>query len=325
MRKVFWGGEAWVLIGLFLVVIAANRMWMGTTDTQAYLEFFDEFESFEVAVRRFEPGFVLVASQLKFFNVAGFYFLLVIASIGIGLKIFAIRMYAPFAALSLAVYLSKYFVLQDMVQIRAGVATAIFLLSIKYIKKRNFIAFSLSIAFACLFHYSALIYIIIYFISSNRLTIRLLFFVMIGVLLINYFYGLNIFFINLAANYFNKVKINMELISILDPMEFKNLNIELILNCIIFSLFLYYSKLLAFKYQYFEIWFKSYSLGIFFSLFFLQFPVFSFRISEMLLVTSIFIFPLIIVLFRDRIIGYGVFWLLNFAIGYNYYIKQEMF
>lgn len=94
-----------------------------------------------------EPTFEII-SYLTNFNERIVFFIYALA---VSIKFLAIRQISKFPFLSIFTYISLYFVLLEMTQIRAGVAIGIFLLSIKDIYNRNLINFSLKIIAATLF------------------------------------------------------------------------------------------------------------------------------------------------------------------------------
>lgn len=316
------------LILIFLctifIVIASNRFWMSTSDTEAYLEFFEQFDDFWLGVLRFEPAFSLLTYSIKALYDSSYFYLFVIASIGVGLKFIAIRLYAPYAFLSLLLYFSKYFLLQDMIQIRAGVASAIFLLSIKHIQNRNFWLYTLYIFLASMFHFSAAFCIILYFICNKRLNLNVLIIVGIALLTVVKGFELNAYLIQYASDYFDKIQIYMESKNQGIEPEVNIMSVEFFMNCSLFAVFYFLRTKLIFRYPYYDIWLKSFGLSLFMSIAFSDFPVFSLRISELFGVVSILLFPLIIDSFKERLNGYAVYFLLIFALTYNFYFKQGM-
>lgn len=70
---------------------------------------------------------------------------IIYAFIGVFLKLRAIAILSNFIFLSLAIYVSEYYILQEMTQIRAGIAGGLFLLSIKPLYNKKWINFAGSI------------------------------------------------------------------------------------------------------------------------------------------------------------------------------------
>ena len=79
----------------------------------------------------------------------------------VAMKIFVIDRFALNPYLVILLYFSHYFIIHEMTQIRIGLASAIFLVSLFFYFKNNYKAFIGMILVASLFHYSALGYLIL--------------------------------------------------------------------------------------------------------------------------------------------------------------------
>jgi len=65
-------------------------------------------------------------------------------------------------------YFSHYFFLSEMTQIRMGLATSIFFVAVKYLLEGKKITYVLLILLATFIHYSALMYLIVLLLSTNK-------------------------------------------------------------------------------------------------------------------------------------------------------------
>ena len=117
------------IVFLLLVAIASTRQWLGTRDTQNYIDNFNGFNGFS---GQFEPGFELLLWVVRLFDGNAIYFLFFCAIIGVGLKFIAINKYSTLVHLAIITYFAKYYFLHEMVQVRAGIAAGIFLVGIRY-------------------------------------------------------------------------------------------------------------------------------------------------------------------------------------------------
>lgn len=312
------------MMSLILILFVANRLGLNTSDTSAYIEFYNDIQDFESGLIRFEPGFTLIALSLRSFFENSSVFLLAVAFIGVGLKLIAIRNYSNYYYLSLIVYLSKYILLQDMIQVRAGVASAIFLCSIKYLYNRSAIKYIAAITVAAMFHYSALIYFAFYFISDRRIKINSLIAYFALLLLFEKMFNLKWLFFAFGAEYFDKVFIYMQELESGKAYETSVMSNELILYfMVIVVLYKNRRKLIAID-LHFGIWLKSLITSLFLLLFFVDFPVVALRFSELFGVSSIFIFPFLIKSFSNKYVGFIVFFCTVSAYYYNYYYKTGM-
>jgi len=114
--------------------------------------------------RELEPTFNWITAVSPSFLWLLFFY----ALMSCGTNVYAILRNSPNIWLSLIIYLCIFFVVHDMIQIRAGVACAILLLGIRYIKERKWwIYFPLS-AIAILFHYSAAVFPLLYFLPYKN-------------------------------------------------------------------------------------------------------------------------------------------------------------
>ena len=84
--------------------------------------------------------------------------------------------------LSVLTYFSYFFLLHEMTQIRVGVASGIILLSVPDIYNRNAKAFAFKNILAILFHYSASVFLLFYFVDGKKINAK----VYIGLILAAY-------------------------------------------------------------------------------------------------------------------------------------------
>ncbi len=115
-----------------------------------------------------EPAFFAIQWITSFFpNSQILLAFLLYALFGITTKLIAIRQLTEFWFVALAVYISYYFMLHDLIQIRAGVASGFLLLCIKPLYERNGKRFLLFALAASLFHYSAIIIFPLWFLPTK--------------------------------------------------------------------------------------------------------------------------------------------------------------
>lgn len=154
-RTFFYGSSFLFIIALVLVSIAGFKKIGLDRDSINYSQFIIS-ASFNDSLSLFkmEPLFWLIveASKLLFSDpVRGTF--VIFAILGVSLKLYAIKKISPFPVLSVLVYICFYFILHEMTQIRAGVATAIFLIAIPDIVNKNARGFFLKTALATSFYY----------------------------------------------------------------------------------------------------------------------------------------------------------------------------
>lgn len=136
-------------------------------DYMAYLEMYYSPGS-EVA-EMVEPSYQFICNIAQALGSPIFIFV-IYAFLTIPLKGYAISRLTPFTFMSVLVWYSHHFCLQDMTQIRVALAIAIFLFSLKYLiegDKKRYLIGSLT---AVLFHFSALLFVFLVFFSNNKLS-----------------------------------------------------------------------------------------------------------------------------------------------------------
>lgn len=174
-----------VLISIFftliLSLIAGFRPLEYFRDTNVYLEMIATYDN----IWQSEPTFWII-NQFNQLLLGGNdqIFFLIYAILGVTIKIIAINRLSSLPLLSVYLYICLYFVLHEMTQIRVGVATAIFLLAIPNLINKDFKIYVLKMVLAISFHYSAILMLPLYFISSKKINKIFYFFLpIIGLIL----------------------------------------------------------------------------------------------------------------------------------------------
>jgi hypothetical protein len=111
----------------------------------------------------FEPGFITVVFFFRhlFESNYGLAIMLFFAISGMFLKTIVIGRFSINPYLTLLFYYSYFFIFYEMAQIRIGLASAIFFMSLPSLLKGNRKIYILLILIATLFHYSAIFYLIL--------------------------------------------------------------------------------------------------------------------------------------------------------------------
>lgn len=141
-------------------------------DTEMYMLFYDDIPalknlSFDLFFNPFvEPGFLIIGSILKtIFGEASYSILFICLASLIFLPLIlgiSCLKYTQYPFFPLYVYMSTMYVLFPLVQIRQGIALAIVFYGLKYVLNKSLINYIVICLFASLFHYSAVISLIIY-------------------------------------------------------------------------------------------------------------------------------------------------------------------
>ena len=158
-KYVYWG------ICIIMILFCAFRPLGVDPDSEAYEEIFKSNENNPKLL--VESSFLFFSEIVKGFTDDIHYLFLIYAILGITIKFYALRQLSPWYFLPLAIYFGNYFILHDLIQIRAGVASAMLLLAIKPLSEGNKKKAIVYFLIANVFHYSSLVFYPILFFSNN--------------------------------------------------------------------------------------------------------------------------------------------------------------
>lgn len=140
---------------------------------------------------QFEPFFLLLCNCFPSYESFIFVFM-VINLIFISRTI---KRYSPYTCLSLFVYITGYYLLGPMGQIRQAIAISIMIYAWRYFNEKRILFW---VAIASLFHYSAIICILLYFISDKLKSVK--FYVLIVAISVIVYIPIQGIMMNLLAN-----------------------------------------------------------------------------------------------------------------------------
>lgn len=286
---------AYVLSGLFLMFFAAFRPEGVDRDYIAYINWFQS------GYKNTEISFILLTDFIKSIRGDASYIFLFYAVLGVGCKLIGINKYSPYVFSSLLVYVAYLYNLQELTQIRAGVATAFLLLSVQYVVDRKFWLFLLMFSLASFFHYSAIFMFFIYFLDPKKINpyhyilAILLSYALLP--LVNYPLELITPYLPdflqkkaIGHEYDNDLKLNI-------------FNAWQIIRCVVAVILLLNISRIQSQNKYFVIMLKLYTFGIC-SFVWLSFShVFASRISDLVFLSDFVVFTGFIYLFRQKIVG----------------------
>ncbi len=275
-----------------------------------------------------EYSFALIIQLSKNIYNTHFTMFFIYALLSVTIRYIAIKRHANYFILSLAVYISTFYILHDMIQIRAAVAVAILLLSFSSIYKRKYLHFVGYMVVATFFHTSVITFIPIIFLSRQNFSKILwlsIYLIIVGLNLLRVNFGeyiLNIFnFIGgFVVNerilfYITRSTANINEINIFSPYA-------LLITLLAFVFILSADKIQS-SYKYGYLLIKIQLIGTFFYL--LQIPGISIRVSELYIsVSSILLYPNIVSIFPARYALVGKFSVMLVALGImTFYIFNQ--
>lgn len=281
--------------GIFLILYACIVDKSELPDYFAYVSYFSNDYPF------IELSFILIRWFIHTFLQSNVFYLFAIYIIlGVGLKLFAFKKLSKLPILTLAIYVSSYFVYHEMIQIRAGVASALLLLSIKPLYERNLKHFLIITIIAFLFHSSSIIFLLCWFINpiKKQRNLYILFLIFsIGI------YSLNIDIIKLIG-YLPIPIIQDKIVSYSDiSLDSINRGLVTIEEYNPFGLWYIFKLLIALYFwiiidkilmvnKYVILLVKIYTLGISFLWLLASSPTIATRCSELLTIVQIILIPL---------------------------------
>lgn len=164
-----WNTLLYISMTCILIALAAFRPLDMDNDSMTYYRYFMSYDDPKLTVS-VEWSYLFISAVI--YNLGGdiTVLFLVYATLGVTLKMIAMRRLSPMFFAPVCVYIGNIFLLQEFTQIRAGVATAFFMLAIKPICEGQRLKGLLLIAFGAIFHYSCTVLLLAPLFSNNRIT-----------------------------------------------------------------------------------------------------------------------------------------------------------
>jgi hypothetical protein len=293
--------QSFILLVILLILLAAFRDGDAVRDYSAYVWM---YRNASVSLK--EISFSIIAWLVKYvFNDNVIFLFLIYAILGVYLKTKVITELTALCFLSLVIYISNFYILHELTQIRVGVATGFLLICIKPIYERDLRKFILFASCAVIFHYSALPIYFLWFLKSERIN-KYFYAVIIPFSYIFYFLHIDLIklfiqFIPIAyvqqkyATYVQLQKIAA------DATKVNIFNYVFLVKCLIFYIILWKSNLIKAQNRYITLLLKIEALSLASFILFSAMPVFSWRISELFGVVEIILIPLIYYVFKQKL------------------------
>jgi hypothetical protein len=281
-----------LLIGCFLFLFAGLRGDKVDNDFSTYIEYFESVKnrSISESLLMVEPSFVLIAHVVP--NIRCM--MLVFAFLGVFVHIFAFRKVSSFPYFSLAIWVTHYFFVHEMNQVRAGVAIGLVLYSLYFIVERKLLKFLLIIGVATLFHYSAIVLIPIYFLSTVKMNRT--YFVLIPVTYILYLGGIGLLEI-LGKLHIGIIQSKIEAYNTLQSAgmytKMNVFNPAVMLRITLIYIFLFNYDYLKDKNPHFIIMVKMYCMSIAFMVLFASMPAFALRFADVFGIVELALVPML--------------------------------
>lgn len=297
---VYWG------IACILIIVAASREVGFDHDSEHYESLFNRSADWDVGLV-VEFSYIFLCNTLKMLWDDVHIVFFVYACIGVLVKFKAIRQLSPLFFLPIVIYLGNFFMLHEMTQIRAGVASAFFLLSLRPLADgRKWLAFAY-MAVAVFFHYSAIMLLPVLLLGNKELTDRQ------RIILASFIpLGFVIFFLNYT------IAASVPLPFIGDKLEaYQNLrdkgfmgnltvnpfSLIYLAQMAIYLYCTYFYKTILQSNPYITILLKVKAISIMALFLFADLPVMASRVNELFGIVDIVLYPCICYTVKQRIIG----------------------
>lgn len=300
-------------MGFVMVLIAGLREIGLDPDSENYeYSFHHYYQSTEMGM--VEPSFTLISAILNVFTDNVHFLFLVYAFLGVTIKLYAFKKNLPCIFVPMMLYISFYFVLHEMTQIRAGVVSALFLLAVYHIAKKEKRKALLLIIVGSFFHYSSLALLPTLVFGNKDFTRKgsILIALLIPLSYLIYFGGISMLLNTDIPLIGNKLAIYQQAmekgkmtvnINVFDPVH--------LVSVMLFYYTLYFRKTITAFNENYNVVIKIVAIGLFLHTSLAFLPVLALRISQLYCIVNIFLFSGIVFTFKQKWMGITVLVLLS--------------
>ena len=156
----------YIILGIAMVLIAGLRELGSTPDMDTYESMFYAKRNNLMMLLR-EPSFSLITDILQSMSIGVTGLFLTYALIAVPIQLSALWKLSKMPLLTLTIYISYYYMIHDMVQIRCAVASGLFLWAIYFYANQKKLYTLLCILMGTYFHYSAIAGLAIFFLGNG--------------------------------------------------------------------------------------------------------------------------------------------------------------
>ena len=305
------------VIVVLLTIFATLRYNVGFQDYDAYVNAYQDvvknglnYSKYTTDAAIFEPGFILTYYISTLLSNNPVFGLLVIALLAISLNLSCYKKYTKYFFVVTLLYFVHTFALREMIQIRAGVAAALCLFSVRYIERRLIWRFCVTILIASSFHLASIIFLSVYWVYWRKWSKKIWVRIICLSLLIGIFMPLGRLLSNIPVGGIGaRIAAYTWMIGSNDSGIFNITFLKQFIFCV-FSLF-YWVKLNS-KVPHFNIFFVCMAISLCWLSLWNDFPIISNRIATFFSITEVLLVPSFIYLVRRRsipiVIGIIVFY-----------------
>lgn len=157
----------YVLIGIAMIVTAGSRSVYDTPDSDNYEWMYYSVTDLDDTYR--EPTFVYLSYYLQLFGLGVNALFFAYALLAIPLRLGIIWKMSKLPLVTLGIYISFYYQLHDLMQMRCAVASALFLYALYFRVEKMWLQSIGCILIGTLFHYSAITGLVIFLFNNEEL------------------------------------------------------------------------------------------------------------------------------------------------------------
>lgn len=308
---------AYVYLGIafLLVAMAALRPLGIDKDSHTYISYFFGRGIGGLGV---EYSFQLLVSTIRSLSTEVRWLFVTYALLSIPLFITVVAKFSTTPLLSLGVWISNLYILQNLTQIRVAVSVAFFLWGLYFIYRQQKKYYFLCILAAIFFHYSALFYLFGLFLTNRDIGKKenILLLAIPVVTFALSFGGTSILELIPLPYIQERVKQydTMSKSGIIGGEGINYFNIPYLSKLVVYYLILWKYSLIKLKVPYISLIIRTYGASIFFYILLSFLPIMASRVSELFGVVECLLIPALIYGIYPRIVGKTLVFLHIFAL-----------
>ena len=278
-------------------------------------------DAFLYGEERMEFATSALVSIARFFSDSHLVVMFFYDFLAVTITMFAIKKNSHFIWGAILVWMSYMLIIQDMIQIRQAVSSAIFLMSVPCIYQKNLKGYLQLNFIGVFFHYSAIAVFPLYFISSKK-RYKWFYLLLIPISYITYFMGMQVAYIieHINIDFINALWLSKStsLNNTEDVNLFNSRQIIQILIC--YSFWFNIDKIESMIPQTL-LYLKIYTIGIAVFILFFDVPDIASRINVLYMVIEILLIPMLILVPSKRILGFCLFLFVILTFFATYYFR----
>ena len=291
----------WLFVGAAVVMalVAGFRPDNVDKDYDNYIRF---YYSFDITT---EFTFILIANLIRFTIDNYLYVFVIYAALCMALVVYSVKNLSELWFSSLLIYFSQYFILHCMTQIRVSVAAGFFLLALPFLFQRKIGKFLLTLLGAVSFHYSSIVYLFFFALTGKELKGKWLVFwcSLIPVCAVLFVMKIGLTAVIPIPYIEEKLQLYETVVANGEVSEVSPFNTVQYLRIALVYFFIWKSKVIAEHNKYIYLLIKIEIIGLCAMFLLPAVPVLAFRVSEMICIVEVVLYPLMIYTVRPAWIG----------------------